>query len=80
MKLSLKGVAIACGILTALAVAWSVIMALTGKGMAPFNFFNQFYLGLLSPNAAGLVIGIVVAFIDGLVCGAIFAWLYNRFA
>lgn len=78
MKLSIKGVALACGIVTALAVAWSVLMALVGKGVVPFNFVNQFYLGLLSPNVAGLIFGTVIAFIDGLVGGAIFAYLYNK--
>jgi len=32
----------------------------------------------LSP--IGSVVGLVWAFFDGLVGGAIFAWLYNRFA
>lgn len=80
MKLNIKGFAVACGVVSALAVVWSVIMAMVGKGVAPFEFFNQFYLGLLSPNAAGLVIGAVIAFIDGLVGGAILAYLYNKLA
>lgn len=78
--LKVKAFGLALGIIWALAVVWSIILAMMGKGLAPFNFINQFYLGWLSPTVGGLIIGIIIGFIDGSIAGMIFAWLYNKFA
>jgi hypothetical protein len=78
MKLNIKAFAFACGILWMLAVIWTVALAMTGNGIAPFNYISQWYLGWITPTILGLVIGAVVGFVDAFIAGAIFAWLYNK--
>ncbi len=78
MKLSVKGFALAFGILWAIAVIWTVILAMTGKGLAPFNYISQWYLGWITPDVKGLIIGAIIGFIDAFIAGAIFSWLYNK--
>lgn len=81
MKLSIKGFAIACGILWAVAVFWCVLMELVGIGSAPFNVVDQFYFDLLTPTiGGGIILGTVIGFVDGLIFGAIFSWIYNKIA
>ncbi len=80
MKLNIKAFAMASGVLWAIAVLWITLLAMTGRGIAPFNFISQFYLGWISPDVLGLVIGVVIGFVDASIAGAIFAWLYNKFA
>ena len=80
MKLSIKGLAIGCGIFAAIGVFWCILMKLIGVGSVPFEFVTQFYLGLISPTIGGLILATVIAFIDGCILGAIFAWIYNKFA
>jgi len=76
--MKIKAFGVAFGIIWALMVGWAIILAMLGKGMAPYNLFDQFYLGWLNVNAIGLVYGVILAFIDGFVGGAIFAWIYNK--
>ena len=78
MKLNIKAFAFAGGILWAVAVAWTIILAMTGHGIAPFNYVSQWYLGWITPNVVGLIIGIIIGFVDAFIAGAIFAWLYNK--
>lgn len=75
-----KAFGLATGILWAVVVAWSVFVGLMGEGAAPFGVLSTFYLGWFGMSWAGLVIGAILGFIDGLCAGAIFAWLYNKFA
>ena len=84
MKLSVKGLMLATGI------GWALVIAVVGV----FNIYlvpgyAADYLALIGAlypwyNATGtigdLIIGVVVSFIDGLICGLIFALLYNAFA
>jgi len=78
--MKIKALGFTCGIMWALFVMWSVIICMIGVGDAPFNFVDQFYLGWLTPNFAGLILGTVMALVDGFVAGALFAWLYGLFA
>ena len=81
MKVSVKGVAITLGIFWAVCMFWAVLMQIVGVGSIPFDFADQFYLGWLSPTIlGGLVLGTVLAFIDGMIVGAICAWIYNKLA
>ena len=80
MKLNVKAFAIVGGILCALWIFWAVLMEIVGVGSTPFNFFDQLYLGWLTPTIGGAVLGAALGFVDGLVGGAIFAWLYNLIA
>jgi hypothetical protein len=78
MKLSVKGVGIVFGIMWSLFVFWAILMELVGIGSTPYNFMDQMYLGWLAPTVGGAILGLVFGFCDGLISGAIFAWLYNK--
>lgn len=79
MRLNVKAMALACAILWASAIFlltwWLIIFeGVTGDP----TYIGRVYRGYnLSP--LGSVIGLVWAFFDGLIMGAIFAWLYNAF-
>ena len=77
MKFSIKSSALACGIFWGVGVfvaTWWII-AFYGATREPTPL-GLVYIGFdISP--AGSVIGFAWAFVDGLICGAIFAWLYN---
>jgi len=77
--LSVKGLGLAAGLLWAAVIAWCVGIVLIGKGTAPFDIINQLYLGWITPDLKGLIIGVFLGFIDGAIVGAIFAWLHNAF-
>ncbi|MBI4467113.1 MAG: hypothetical protein HY656_06790 [Acidobacteria bacterium] len=84
MKLSLKGMAVS------LALVWGVLaMFLTGLANLIWPGYGQAFLELMASVYPGyhatasigqVVIGALYGLVDGCVCGAIFAWLYNRFA
>ena len=80
MKLNIRAFALAFGIWWGVGlflVTWWVI-TLSGVTGEP-TFLGRFYLGYeISP--LGSVIGLAWGFADGLVAGAIFAWLYNVLA
>jgi hypothetical protein len=80
VKLNIKAFALTCGILWGLGLfflTWWII-AFDGSGNSPM-LLGRIYRGYsLSP--IGSVVGLVWAFFDGLVGGAVFAWVYNRFA
>lgn len=80
MRLNVKAFALTCGIIWGLGVfvlTWWVI-AFEGASGEP-TLIGLIYRGYsLSP--AGSLIGLVWAFFDGVIGGAIFAWLYNRLA
>jgi len=82
MKLSVKGLALASGIL------WGV--AMLGMGLANLiwsSYGQQFlqtmgsvYIGYHATRSiAEVVVGALYGFVDGLIAGAVFAWLYNQF-
>ena len=77
MKLNIKAFALASGIWWGVGIfllTWWII-AFSGASDAPF-FLGRIYLGYtISP--LGSVIGLVWGFVDALIAGAIFAWLYN---
>jgi hypothetical protein len=78
MKLNIKAFALTCGIVWALSLfllTWWLI-AFGGSTGTP-TLISKVYLGYtISP--IGSVIGLVYAFVDALIGGAIFAWLYNK--
>jgi len=78
--LKVKSFGLACGIMWLVVVAWTIVLALIGRGLLPFNIINQFYLGWLSLQVGGIVFSLALAFVDGFIAGAVFAWLYNKFA
>ncbi len=80
MKLNVKAFALTCGILWGLAVLlctwWLLISGTPGEIISKLG---AFYIGY-SYSWGGAVIGLLWGFVDGLICGAIFAWLYNKLA
>jgi len=77
MKLSIKAFALTCGLVWGFglfALTWWVIAfdGATGE----ITLIGQLYRGY-SISPTGSIVGLVWAFFDGLVGGAVFAWLYN---
>ncbi len=80
MKLNVKAFALACGIIWGLGLfilTWWIIAFDGATGDA--TIIGQCYRGYtISP--IGSVIGLAWGSVDGLVGGAVFAWLYNVIA
>lgn len=77
MKLDVKAFALACAILWGLAVllvTWWIILFEGATG--EITLLGHIYRGY-NISMMGSLIGLVWGFVDGLICGAIFAWLYN---
>jgi hypothetical protein len=80
MKLNVKAFALTSGIVWGLGLFFLTwwVMALDGATGEP-TLIGQVYRGYnISPM--GSIVGLIWAFIDGWVGGAIFAWLYNIIA
>ena len=82
MKLSLKGLALAAGIL------WGLALFLTGVtnliwpeyGGAFLKVMASVYPGYHAARSIGdLIVGTLYAFLDGAICGWVFGWIYNSF-
>lgn len=55
---------------------WIIMLKGVGGEMLPLSLiYPGYYI-----TAVGSLVGLVWAFIDGLIGGVIFAWLYNMFA
>jgi len=80
MKLSVKALALTMGILWA--VAFFLVATLNqfkGGYAAPFlNVVDSIYPGYDMGGFGSVIIGTLYAFVDGLIGGAIFAWVYNK--
>ena len=77
MKLNIKAFALTCGIIWGLGLfllTWWII-AFDGSGGS--TIIARLYRGY-TITPIGSVIGLIWAFFDGLIGGAIFAWLYNK--
>ncbi len=84
MKLDIKGVAIALGLV------WGFLaMFLTGLANLVWPGYGQSFLNVMASlypgyaataNIGQVLVGTVYGLVDGAVAGAVFAWLYNRFA
>lgn len=77
MKLNVKAFALTCGIFWAVSVfviTWWIIAFYGASGAS--TRLGLFYLGY-NVSAVGSIIGLIWGFFDGLISGAIFAWLYN---
>jgi hypothetical protein len=78
MKLNVKALALACGLLWGGAVCFATLwlIALGHEGTL-IRHLDHFYLGY-SFSVVGAVVGLVYGFIDGAIAGALLAWLYNK--
>lgn len=80
MKLSVKAFALACGIMWGLGLFALTLLAVYANGYgADFLKICEMY-PWYEISLAGAFIGLVWGFIDGLIGGAVFAWLYNLLA
>jgi hypothetical protein len=78
MKLNVRAFAITFGIIWGVGlflITWWIIL-FSGITNEP-TLISRVYLGY-SISPLGSIIGLAWAFVDGLIGGAIFAWLYNR--
>lgn len=80
MKLEVKAFALTCALVWGLGLPLMTwwIMALDGASTDP-TWLGHIYRGY-NLTFAGSLIGAIWAFFDGLVGGAIFAWLYDVIA
>jgi hypothetical protein len=83
MKFSIRGLALACAIL------WGVTMLGMGLANLIWSGYGQQFLQTMASvypgyhatrSTAGVVVGTLYGFVDRLIAGAVFAWLYNQFA
>ena len=79
MKLNVKALALAAGIVWGAMIFiltfWFLIFGYAGRQLGQLSCI---YFGY-SVTWYGAFIGLVYGFVDGLVCGAVFAWVYNKF-
>jgi hypothetical protein len=83
MKLSIKGLALASGILWGLAMLGMGLANLiwSGYGQQFLQTVASVYSGYHATRSiAGVIVGTLYGTVDGLVGGAVLAWLYNQFA
>lgn len=80
MKLNVKAFSLTAGILWALTIFlltfWFLIFGFEGNTLAKLH---NVYFGY-AVTWWGAFVGLVWGFVDGLICGAVFAWLYNKLA
>ncbi len=82
MQFQIKAFALACGLLGGIGLfvaTWWAILGNAEEAAKYDGILTKFYLGY-SMTPAGSFIGLAWAFGEGLIGGAVFAWLYNRLA
>ncbi len=82
MKLNLKALSLTSGIVWALALFLTGVINLIwhgyGYGDAFLKIMASLYPGYNASGSIGdLIVGTLYAFVDGLICGLVFGWLYN---
>ena len=83
MQLSVKGLAWTGAVLWGLAVFLTGVLNLIfpSYGVAMLDMVRSIYPGYgATAGFVGVIVGTLYAALDGAVCGALLAWLYNRFA
>ena len=83
MKLSVRGLALASGIVWGGMFLIVALFNLSSAGYAAhiLDFASSIYPGYGGPAGFGSVLIVsLYGLLDGVVCGAVFAWIYNRFA
>ncbi len=82
MKLSIKGLALAFGISWGVGLfLWTLLNAVTDIqwGVDALDIMAGIY-PYFEVTVPGAFVGLVAGFVDGLIGGALIAWLYNKFA
>jgi len=78
MKISVKAFSLACGVLGAVSIFCIGVLAQFGIGAPLVDLIASFYKGF-DVTMAGILLGLVYGFIDGLIAGALLAYTYNKF-
>ena len=82
-RLSIRALALTGGVLWGASVLFVglINLAVPSYGLTFLWFVSSVYPGYhAEPSFISVLIGAGYAVVDGLVCGAVFAWLYNFFA
>jgi hypothetical protein len=80
MKLNVKSFALTCGLLTGFGLLFLTLWIILFEGATEqVTFIGKIYRGYNISITGGLI-GLVWGFVDGLIGGLIFAWLYNLLA
>ncbi|MGD8319754.1 MAG: hypothetical protein PVJ02_04855 [Gemmatimonadota bacterium] len=80
MKLSVKGLAAAAAILWGGCILFTGIVNLvwSGYGVTFLGMVRSVYPGYAGTSGfGGVIVGTLYGAVDGAVCGALLAWLYN---
>ncbi len=83
MKINIKALAMASGILWGLAMLGMGLANLiwSGYGQQFLQTMSSVYPGYHATRSiAEVIVGTLYGVVDGFVAGAVFAWLYNQFA
>lgn len=83
MKLSVKGLAYASALLWGLALFLTGVLNLIWPkyGVAMLDMMRSIYPGYAAMSGfVAVIVGTLYAAADGLICGALLAWLYNKMA
>ncbi|MGO8794615.1 MAG: hypothetical protein ACLQLC_07320 [Candidatus Sulfotelmatobacter sp.] len=83
MKINVKALAVASAILWGAAMLGMGLANLiwSGYGQQFLQTIASVYFGYHATRSiAGVIVGTLYGAVDGLIGGAIFAWLYNQFA
>jgi len=76
-RLHAIGFGVAMGLLWSICVMIMALIAMTGDWGAEFvRWLGSLYIGY-DASISGAFVGLAWGFVDGFVCGAILAWLYN---
>ncbi len=80
MKLNVKAFALTCGLICGFGLFFITLWIMFFDGATgDVTFIGRLYRGY-NISFVGSLIGLVWAFFDALIGGAIFAWLYNLLA
>lgn len=82
-KLKIKQTAISVGVIFALMhLIWVIVIAVfqgsSVKSLANIHFIEG--ISALPFNIGIAIVGVILAFICGLITGAVFAWIWNKLA
>ncbi len=82
MKLSIKGMAIASAVLMGASIFVTALINRfhPGYGEAYLLMASSIYPGYHVGGMKMGIVGTLYAALDGAICGALLAWLYNKFA
>lgn len=79
MRFHIKAFALTCGIFWGLSVFVMTWWLILFNADVTVMLLSEFYRGF-TVSPLGSLVGLAWAFFDGLVGGAIFAWIYNKLA